>query len=498
MTTAFKMINSPTSVVDEMLRGLVHSSPDLCLVPDYRIVLHRDYNDLKQRQVTLLSGGGSGHEPAHAGYIGHGMLTGVICGDVFASPSTKQVLTAIRLAAGPHGCLIIVKNYTGDRLNFGLAIETAKAEGLNVDMVVIGDDLAIPDAKAGHRGLAGTVFVHKVAGAMAAQGFPLAKIAEQLQQLVIGTMGVAWNSCTLPGQSSSRHIQPHEMEIGLGIHGEPGARTVNQLQSRATVAELLTTVQKGLGITRTTCLCLFDPRDVAAEVGHDRVVVMVNNLGSTTSMELQVIMHDVRQYCVAQQLVVERVAVGSFMTALDMSGFSLTLWKLSAEQATAQLGWLDTPVTAAAWPARLGRFTDDNVVDVHDVAPAKPSSPSTLTISGELLKRAIYAATQSIIQAEADLTDWDTKVLFYINVLVLVAQCGYTNEYTNWSTQLDGVAAVAKAASAGADATKRIAAHDAFGRTSYVGEEAVKNIPDPGAMAVAVWIQALVPHLQTE
>ncbi|ETV72539.1 hypothetical protein H257_12629 [Aphanomyces astaci] len=112
MTTAFKMINSPTSVVDEMLRGLVHSSPDLCLVPDYRIVLHRDYNDLKQRQVTLLSGGGSGHEPAHAGYIGHGMLTGVICGDVFASPSTKQVLTAIRLAAGPHGCLIIVKNYT--------------------------------------------------------------------------------------------------------------------------------------------------------------------------------------------------------------------------------------------------------------------------------------------------------------------------------------------------------------------------------------------------
>ncbi|RHZ17578.1 hypothetical protein DYB31_006238 [Aphanomyces astaci] len=466
MTTAFKMINSPTSVVDEMLRGLVHSSPDLCLVPDYRIVLHRDYNDLKQRQVTLLSGGGSGHEPAHAGYIGHGMLTGVICGD-------------------------------GDRLNFGLAIETAKAEGLNVDMVVIGDDLAIPDAKAGHRGLAGTVFVHKVAGAMAAQGFPLAKIAEQLQQLVIGTMGVAWNSCTLPGQSSrsvcssihltyhlivtdlySRHIQPHEMEIGLGIHGEPGARTVNQLQSRATVAELLTTVQKGLGITRTTCLCLFDPRDVAAEVGHDRVVVMVNNLGSTTSMELQVIMHDVRQYCVAQQLVVERVAVGSFMTALDMSGFSLTLWKLSEEQATAQLGWLDTPVTAAAWPARLGRFTDDNVVNVHDVAPAKPSSPSTLTISGELLKRAIYAATQSIIQAEADLTDWDTK--------------------TNWSTQLDGVAAVAKAASAGADATKRIAAHDAFGRTSYVGEEAVKNIPDPGAMAVAVWIQALVPHLQTE
>ncbi|RHY41271.1 hypothetical protein DYB34_013124 [Aphanomyces astaci] len=466
MTTAFKMINSPTSVVDEMLRGLVHSSPDLCLVPDYRIVLHRDYNDLKQRQVTLLSGGGSGHEPAHAGYIGHGMLTGVICGD-------------------------------GDRLNFGLAIETAKAEGLNVDMVVIGDDLAIPDAKAGHRGLAGTVFVHKIAGAMAAQGFPLAKIAEQLQQLVIGTMGVAWNSCTLPGQSSrsvcssihftdhlivadlySRHIQPHEMEIGLGIHGEPGARTVNQLQSRATVAELLTTVQKGLDITRTNCLCLFDPRDVASEVGHDRVVVMVNNLGSTTSMELQVIVHDVRQYCVAQQLVVERVAVGSFMTALDMSGFSLTLWKLSAEQATAQLGWLDTPVTAAAWPARLGRFTDDNVVNVHDVAPAKPSSPSTLTITGELLKRAIYAATQSIIQAEADLTDWDTK--------------------TNWSTQLDGVAAVAKAASAGADATKRIAAHDAFGRTSYVGEEAVKNIPDPGAMAVAVWIQALVPHLQTE
>ncbi|RHZ18120.1 hypothetical protein DYB37_004690 [Aphanomyces astaci] len=425
MTTAFKMINSPTSVVDEMLRGLVHSSPDLCLVPDYRIVLHRDYNDLKQRQVTLLSGGGSGHEPAHAGYIGHGMLTGVICGD-------------------------------GDRLNFGLAIETAKAEGLNVDMVVIGDDLAIPDAKAGHRGLAGTVFVHKIAGAMAAQGFPLAKIAEQLQQLAIGTMGVAWNSCTLP----------------------------------------------------------------ASEVGHDRVVVMVNNLGSTTSMELQVIVHDVRQYCVAQQLVVERVAVGSFMTALDMSGFSLTLWKLSEEQATAQLGWLDTPVTAAAWPARLGRFTDDNVVNVHDVAPAKPSSASTLTITGELLKRAIYAATQSIIQAEADLTDWDTKVGDGDCGLTLAAGAkAIQHDLATYPLNIPSKTLLAVASSianaiggtsggtsyctykyryAGADATKRIAAHDAFGRTSYVGEEAVKNIPDPGAMAVAIWIQALVPHLQTE
>ncbi|KAF0683102.1 Aste57867_24790 [Aphanomyces stellatus] len=576
--TAFHMINSPSTVVDEMLRGLVHASPHLCLVPQHRVVLHRDYKIIQQSQVSLLSGGGSGHEPAHAGYIGDGMLTGVVCGDVFASPNTKQVLAAIRLAAGPHGCLVIVKNYTGDRLNFGLAIENAKAEGIKVDMVVIGDDLAIPGAKAGKRGLAGTVFVHKIAGAMAAQGYPLEKIVEQVQALAIGTMGVAWKSCTLPGQQTSRRLNSHEMELGLGIHGEPGVRTTAQKSSRGTVSELLQTVQSGLNAN-----------------SGDAVVLMVNNLGSTTPMELNVVSNDARKYCHDLGLVVERLMVGSYMTALDMTGFSLTLLKLNSENVHALLAWLDYPVAAPAWPARLGRVVDDNIIDVNETFPSEVSvsSSSSLRPSAQLLKQVIAAAAHRIMEAEPDLTAWDTKVgdgdcgytlhagakaiqdelanyplnipsktlhalagtignaiggtsgvlytIFFTAAGTTMSLFDHGEEIdsvpiTAWVESLEsGIAAIQKYGGAsegsrtmldallpalraakkvglphsawlesvatsafdGADATKHISPLDAFGRTSYIGAQFVENIPDPGAMAVALWVEAIEKVLQT-
>ncbi|CAK4632782.1 unnamed protein product [Aphanomyces euteiches] len=570
----FKMINESTSVVDEMLQGLVHTSPHLSLVPEHRVVLHQDYQAIKQNQVTLLSGGGSGHEPAHAGYIGDGMLTGVICGGVFASPSTKQVLAAIRLVAGEHGCLIIVKNYTA-----GVhACETAKAEGFNVDMVVIGDDVAIPGAKAGRRGVAGTVFIHKIAGAMAAQGYPLDVIANKLRQLAIGTMGVAWKSCTLPGQSTSRHINSNEMELGLGIHGEPGVRTASQKSSKDTVAELLETIHTDLGVQR-----------------HDSVVLMVNNLGSTTAMELNVIANDTLEFCRRQDLNVERIVVGNFMTALDMSGFSITVWKLDSMQQHALLAWLDFAVTAPAWPARTARpFKANQLVNAPKETTSQPAPVGTspLTAHGLLLKQAIEAAARRIIQAEPELTEWDSKVgdgdcghtlkggaqailndlaSYPLNVPSLAlhaiaATIGksiggtsgvlYTIFFTAAGTAMQthdkgqdnstvsthgwvdsfesGVAAiqkyggalegsrtmvdallpalraakkaelgsysdwltsVEKAAYEGAENTKEISPRDAMGRTSYVGADFVKGVPDPGAMAVAYWIHAVVAIL---
>ncbi|RLN52669.1 hypothetical protein BBP00_00009542, partial [Phytophthora kernoviae] len=180
MTKARQLVKDGHNIVADMVEGMALAHPHLVLEPTERVLLHRDYADIRERQVTLISGGGSGHEPTHAGYIGEGMLTGVVCGGVFASPSTQQVLTAIRLAAGPHGCLVVVKNYTGDRINFGLAVEQAKSEGFKCDMVVVGEDVAVVNANAGRRGLSGTVFVHKLAGAAAKAGKDLASLVEMV------------------------------------------------------------------------------------------------------------------------------------------------------------------------------------------------------------------------------------------------------------------------------------------------------------------------------
>ena len=194
-----KLINATSSVVDEMIEGIVAASGNLAMLDDARVVVRADFAALRDAgKVALISGGGSGHEPAHAGYVGAGMLTAAVCGDVFTSPSTDAVLAAIRTVTGPAGALLIVKNYTGDRLNFGLAAEIARAEGLDVAMVVVADDVALAEASetAGRRGLAGTVLVHKIAGAVAEAGLPLAAVREAAQQAIdaLATMGVGLTS----------------------------------------------------------------------------------------------------------------------------------------------------------------------------------------------------------------------------------------------------------------------------------------------------------------
>ena len=208
--------------------------------PSIKVVLRTDWDRSK---VAVVSGGGAGHEPAHAGFVGEGLLTAAVCGEIFASPSVDAVLAAILAVTGDEGCLLVVKNYTGDRLNFGLAAERARAMGLDVETVIVADDVEIANA-ARPRGVAGTLFVHKVAGHLARSGAPLRVVKEGAERVASGvrSLGISLSTCTIPGQPTDPRIGPQEVELGLGIHGEPGAETI----AYGPVLELVGTMVKRL------------------------------------------------------------------------------------------------------------------------------------------------------------------------------------------------------------------------------------------------------------
>jgi dihydroxyacetone kinase len=224
-----KLVNDPRHVVREMLEGVCDLHPGLALLADFDVVVRADLPLPERRAVAVISGGGSGHEPAHAGYVGPGLLVAAIAGDVFTSPSVDAVLAGIRAAAGLAGAVLVVKNYTGDRLNFGLAAELARAQGIPVEIVVVADDVALRNTvpRDRRRGIAGTVLIHKVAGAAAAAGQGLAEVAAHARAAAgdLGTMGVALGACTVPAVGRPGfELGATEMELGLGIHGEPSPR----------------------------------------------------------------------------------------------------------------------------------------------------------------------------------------------------------------------------------------------------------------------------------
>lgn len=578
MSKAKHLVRDGSTIVADMVEGIALAQPHVLLERSERVLVHRDFRAIRERQVTLLSGGGSGHEPAHGGFIGEGMLTGVICGDVFASPSTQQVLTAIRLVAGPKGTLVIVKNYTGDRINFGLAVEQAKSEGLKVDMVVVGEDVAVVNANAGRRGLSGTVFVHKLAGAAARAGKDLASLVSLVNGLTsaskIGTMGVAIKPCTLPGQAASRALGDDEMEVGLGIHGEPGIEKRSQQDVPTLTKSLLERITTGstsvgLGLT-----------------AGSKAVLMVNNLGATTNMELFVVAKYSVEALKSQGIEVERVLVGSFMTALDMAGFSLTLWNSNGDAEL--LAYFDAPTTAVGWnytPYDLSKSDIEGPFITAEAPTATKktySRPAELSNQGQLLEKSIIAACEALIKSEPELTSWDSKVgdgdcgttfknaaeailrdlkshyplndpaqtlraladsvgnsaggtsgvlyVIFITAAALRLETFTQVDGSAWSaafragigavqkyggaeegsrTMMDALlpseralgdaegngvtlaAAAAKAAQDGAEATRTISTKKAFGRSGYVADEFAANIPDPGAKAAAIWIQAI-------
>ncbi|XP_047942434.1 putative 3,4-dihydroxy-2-butanone kinase [Salvia hispanica] len=402
-----KLINDPNDVVTEFIEGLVETYPGLQYLdgfPDVKVVLRADVSAATYDKVAVISGGGSGHEPAHAGFVGEGMLTAAICGDVFASPPVDSILAGIRAVTGPSGCLLIVKNYTGDRLNFGLAAEQAKSEGYKVEMVIVGDDCSLPPPRgiAGRRGLAGTILVHKIAGAAAVSGLSLEEVAAEAKRAsdMVGTMGVALSVCTLPGQVTPDRLGPGKMELGLGIHGEPGAAVADLQPVDVVVShvlkQILSTETNYVPITRGS-----------------RVVVMINGLGATPLMELMIAAGKVIPGLQLEHgLAVERVYTGSFMTSLDMAGFSITVMK--ADQAI--LNRLDAPTRAPNWPVAV----DGNRPPAKIPVPVPPSHskkndevssrPEELSPLGHILEVAIEAAATSIINLRDDLNDWDSTV----------------------------------------------------------------------------------------
>lgn len=345
--------------------------------------------------MALISGGGAGHEPAHAGYVGAGMLTAAVSGDVFSSPSADTVLKAIRAVGGPAGVLLIVKNYTGDRLNFGLAAELARVEGMAVEMVVVGDDAALADdgANAGRRGLAGTVLVHKIAGAAAEEGLPLAEVTRVATEAAasVATMGVALSACTVPAAGRpGLELGDDEIEWGLGIHGEPGVE-------RGPARPADEVVDRMLGRLVT------DRRIQAGE----RVVLLVNNLGGTPTMELGIVAQRAIANLASAGIQLERAWVGSFLTALEMAGCSLSIARVNDNM----LSRLDAPTKTTAWPAaHIGAVSTGATVQAAAIKAPATAAPVLGLAEDSELWQAITAVCEALIGAEAQLTDLDQLV----------------------------------------------------------------------------------------
>ncbi|KEH26784.1 putative phosphotransferase with an alcohol group as acceptor, FAD-AMP lyase (cyclizing) [Medicago truncatula] len=408
MALAKKLINDPNDAETEFIDGLMETYPSLQYLdgyPNVKVVFRKDvYPGPPYDKVAIISGGGSGHEPAHAGFVGEGMLTAAICGDVFASPTVEAILAGIRAVTGPMGCLLIVKNYTGDRLNFGSAAEQAKSEGYKVESVIVADDCAIPPPleMVGRRGLAGTILVHKVAGAAAAAGLSLADVAAEARYASenVGTMGVALKACTLPGRVLTDRLGASKMELGLGIHGEPGGLVTDIQPSETVVSHLLNQI-------------LSKETNYLPISRGERVVLMVNGLGGTPLMELMIAAGKaVPQLMVDYGLAVDRVYTGSFMTSLDMEGLSISIMK--ADPSILQR--LDAETKAPYWP--VGVSGNRLAAKIPAPIPPSPSAkiveaqsqPLELTEQGQLLELAIVAAANALINLKDTLNEWDSEV----------------------------------------------------------------------------------------
>jgi dihydroxyacetone kinase-like protein len=327
-----KIINQTDRVVEDMLQGMAAAYPDLlCKLDGFRVLVRKDAP--LPGKVALISGGGSGHEPSHGGFVGPGMLTAAVSGEVFTSPTPDQIMAGIKAIAGEAGVLMIVKNYSGDVMNFDMAGELADLEGLQVARVVVNDDVAVEDSTytTGRRGIAGTVFVHKVAGALAQRGGSLAEVQRVAEKTVanLRSMGMALTSCVVPAVGKPTFELPEdEMEVGLGIHGEPGVRRTKLALADAIVDELMARICDDLPFA-----------------AGDEVAVLVNGLGATPLMELFIMNKRVAEICAERGLKIHRTYVKEFMTALDMAGASISLLRLDAELKAL----LDEPANTPAW-----------------------------------------------------------------------------------------------------------------------------------------------------
>lgn len=325
-----KIINEPKNVVEEMVSGLVAAYPDYVKqVPETLVVARMD----DYEQVALVSGGGSGHEPAHAGFVGDGMLSAAVCGQVFTSPTPDQIHEAIKATDKGKGTLLIVKNYSGDVMNFDMAKELAEMDEIEVASVLVDDDIAVEDSTftQGRRGVAGTILVHKILGAMAREGKSVSELADYGKELVkdIKTVGIALSGATVPEVGKPGFVLAEdEMEFGVGIHGEPGYRREKIKPSHEIAQEIIGKLKA----------------EFEWQAG-DQYGLFVNGMGGTPLMELFILFNDAKQILAADQIDLSFTKVGNYMTSLEMAGASITMIKLDAERKRL----LNEPVHTIAW-----------------------------------------------------------------------------------------------------------------------------------------------------
>jgi len=328
--TVKKVINDVERVVDESLDGMSAAfAPWVRRIPGTNVLARAVPK--AAGLVGVVSGGGSGHEPAHGGYVGQGMLDAAVAGEVFTSPTPDQILEGIRAANHGAGVLCVVKNYTGDIMNFEIAAELAGEEGIEVRQVVVNDDVAVEDSlyTSGRRGIAGTVFVHKIVGAAAERGRNLAAVEEIAHGVIanVRSMGLALAPCTVPARGEPTfELAEDEIEVGIGIHGEPGVRREPLRRADALTDELVDRVSTDLGLAR-----------------GERLAVMVNSMGATPMIELGIVARRVYEIARERGWHVEASWVGEYMTSLEMAGYSVTLLRLDDERASLLAAPANTP-----------------------------------------------------------------------------------------------------------------------------------------------------------
>jgi ATP-dependent dihydroxyacetone kinase len=535
-----QFINSKETLVTEAIDGVLYTAGGrlarLDGFPFIKVIVREDWDKSK---VALISGGGSGHEPAHAGFVGAGMLTAAVCGDVFASPSVDAVLAGILAVSGPAGCLLIVKNYTGDRLNFGLAAERARAYGIKVSMVIVDDDIALPDLPQS-RGIAGTLFIHKIAGALAEGDANLEAVTEAAQRIIgnVASIGMSLDTCTVPGSPKEARIKEGKAELGLGIHGESGVELIDFTTAHDAMAIVLERLKP--------------------HVGDGTKVALLNNLGGVTPLEMSVLAELLAKSDVINGIQY-MIGPAALMTSLDMRGFSVSILPVSSEE----LALLQVPVTLRDWPncnqigaaqvlplpdglspikpipsedASMAGFvthccdvfieaeTELNALDVHsgdgDTGATLAGAARALKKSIDRLPLADLTQLYRAIGLELSQTmGGSSGVLLAIffsavgdalssgtpNVKALKAGITRVQEVGGASpgdrTMIDalspaldalpqGFSAAAKAARQGADLTSKIVKAKA-GRASYISEDRLRGHNDPGAEAVALLFEKM-------
>ena len=314
-----KVINDSKDILNEMIGGMLKAFPEkIVQLNDLPIILRKNK---KKSKVALVSGGGSRHEPAHGGFVGLGMLDGAVAGEIFSSPSADKIYEAIKAVDTGEGVLLIIKNYSGDIMNFEMAAEMAELENINVKKIIVDDDIAVENSTytIGRRGIAGTIFVHKILGAAAEKGYSLEELEVLGQKVVknLKTMGIALEACiNLTTGIKSFDLKEDEVEIGLGIHGEPGTHREKTQKADEYVNILMKKIL------------------MESEINNEKVAVLVNGLGSTTLIELFIVNNRVADILSEKEIKVAETMVGNYMTSMDMSGFSITILKLDEEVET--------------------------------------------------------------------------------------------------------------------------------------------------------------------